>query len=241
MAEYPPPSSPGYISSFDVLFRLHPHATIHGIDLSPIQPPKHPSNFHPLIDDIEDTWSFPPSHFDFIFSRHLGQSIINWEKYLTQMFHHCTPGGWVELSEHIHDLRSEDNAYHDGLSLWRYMDLLKTALRITGRDPDVALKLGRMLRKVGFKDVKVTMLKLPWGMWGSDKRMKELGQWSLLALENWAMEGFGMALFTRALGMGEREARQACVDAEKDIWDPKVHVYLLHFIVTARKPREGEK
>lgn len=65
----------------------YPSAEVFGCDLSPIQPDWVPPNVKFLVDDIEDSWTWPDNHFDLIFSRLLvSGSIIDKKKYFTQAF-----------------------------------------------------------------------------------------------------------------------------------------------------------
>jgi cyclopropane fatty-acyl-phospholipid synthase-like methyltransferase len=66
---------------------LYPEAKVIGVDLSPIQPEWVPTNVKFEIDDIEDNWTWPPDHFDVIYSRFmLSGSISNIRKYFQQAF-----------------------------------------------------------------------------------------------------------------------------------------------------------
>lgn len=63
----------------------HPESEVLGVDLSPIQPSFVPPNCAFQIDDVEEHWTF--SHkFDFIYSRMMTGSFINWPQFLKQSF-----------------------------------------------------------------------------------------------------------------------------------------------------------
>lgn len=65
----------------------YPAAEVIGCDLSPIQPDWVPPNVKFLVDDAEDTWTWPDDHFDLIFTRLLvSGSIMDKKKYFTQAF-----------------------------------------------------------------------------------------------------------------------------------------------------------
>jgi hypothetical protein len=68
------------------------------------------------------------------------------------------------------------------------------------------------------------MYKLPLGLWAADRKMKEIGAYLLLNAES-AYDAFGMALFTRELGMTVEEAREIVTGAEKDSRNKKIHAY----------------
>lgn len=73
-------------------------------------------------------------------------------------------------------------------------------------------------------------------MMTAEPKLKELGQWSLLSLSTRALDAYAMALFTRHFGMPAEEVKELCDAAEREVWNKKVHVYQLHYVVTARKP-----
>jgi len=65
----------------------YPKAIVTGVDLSPIQPSLSPPNTKWEIDDIEDDWTWPPNHFDLIYSQFmLSGSIADFPKYFRQAF-----------------------------------------------------------------------------------------------------------------------------------------------------------
>ncbi len=64
-----------------------PEAQVTGVDLSPIQPTLVPPNVRFEIDDVEDVWTWPPDHFDLIFSSlMLSGSVSNFPNYFRQAF-----------------------------------------------------------------------------------------------------------------------------------------------------------
>lgn len=75
----------------------HPGSRVIGVDLAPIQPSWTYNNVSFEVDDLERDWTYRPDFFNFIHSRMVGTSIKDWARYTKQMFHHCAPGGWVEL------------------------------------------------------------------------------------------------------------------------------------------------
>ena len=55
----------------------YPSASVIGIDLSPIQPAWIPPNLKFIVDDLEDEWTYPPNHFDYVHIRHTLHSVRN--------------------------------------------------------------------------------------------------------------------------------------------------------------------
>jgi len=69
-------------------------------------------------------------------------------------------------------------------------------------------------------------MKLPMGTWPAEKKQKEIGAFALLAAEQ-ALEGFGMALFTRTLGMEAREAMELIEGAKKESRSRRIHSHVI--------------
>ncbi|CUS10320.1 unnamed protein product [Tuber aestivum] len=203
--------------------RHFPHAHVIGTDLSPIQPTMVLPNCRFEVDDAELGWTWPPNHFDFIHSRLLGQSIKNWERFLEQIFHHLKPGGYIELIEHLMDVRSDDGSYPPGCALRVYMHNLNLSLEQMGV-PNIATRLKEFVIKAGFVEVREEVRNMPWGPWPKDPRMKEIGYWALLNSDT-SFEAYGLALFTRVLGMTGEEARELCTRAQRDLKNKHIHVY----------------
>jgi len=68
--------------------------------------------------------------------------------------------------------------------------------------------------------------KLPVGTWPADKKQKDIGAFALLAMEH-AFESFGMALFTRTLGMEALESMGLIEGAKKESYSKKIHSYAI--------------
>jgi hypothetical protein len=65
----------------------NPESEIIGTDLSPIQPSYVPSNIKFEIDDVDDDWTFPEDHFDYIHERLLiSGSIKDHQRFFHQAF-----------------------------------------------------------------------------------------------------------------------------------------------------------
>ena len=72
-------------------------------------------------------------------------------------------------------------------------------------------------------------VKVPLGTWPADKKQKDLGAFMLLTTEH-AFEAFGMALFTRTLGMGAPEAKELIAEAKKESRSKKIHSYTIQYV-----------
>lgn len=87
------------------------------------------------------------------------------------------PGGWVELVEHEATVSSDDGTYHNGTALYKWFVEYRDGLNKLGHDWELPLKLKSMVESHGgFTEIKEVTLKLPWGGWCKDKKLKEIGR-----------------------------------------------------------------
>jgi len=84
--------------------------------------------------------------------------------------------------------------------------------------------LDKIILDAGFDKVNHEEIKLPIGTWPADKKQKDIGAFALLAIEH-AFEAFGMALFTRTLGMEASEAKELIEGADRESRSKKIHSY----------------
>jgi hypothetical protein len=64
----------------------NPSAEVVGVDLSPIQPSFVPPNCRFEVDDINQDWTYPNDHFDFVHVRALIGCIPDWTKLYEKAF-----------------------------------------------------------------------------------------------------------------------------------------------------------
>ena len=72
-------------------------------------------------------------------------------------------------------------------------------------------------------------MKLPLGTWAADKKQKDIGAFALLAVEH-GYESFGMAFFTRILGMEVPEAKELIAGAKKESRSKRIHSYAIQYV-----------
>jgi SAM-dependent methyltransferase len=199
----------------------YPEAQVIGVDLSPIQPLWVPSNCSFEVDDITHPWTWP-FKFDYIHSRNMLVAIKDWRGYLSQAFNNLRPGGILQLTEQPIHFFTDDNSIGSDSYLQQWMENFDKATEMAGV-PDVLPKLDGLAKEVGF-EVRLVRKKTPVGSWPKEKRLKELGRWTLAVVES-GMEAYAMALFTRVLGMDAGKAKEICTGAFMDLKDRKVHTY----------------
>ncbi|RPB10755.1 S-adenosyl-L-methionine-dependent methyltransferase [Morchella conica CCBAS932] len=215
----------------------YPSANVIGTDLSPIQPSWVPPNAEFQIEDAESKWTWS-SKFDFIHLRTLNGSITDWRRLLEQSFEHTAPGGYCEVDEYEIAMFSDDGSLAPNNPMKRWNELFSEGVAKFGKAVDVP-GLGRMMAEVGFEGVHTELYKVPMGTWAKDKKQKELGGFYQLNAES-GFEAYGMALFTRVLGMPAEEAEAVVKAAEREVKNRKVHSYVKRWVFYGRKPEEED-
>ncbi|KAI4192420.1 MAG: hypothetical protein LQ350_008656, partial [Teloschistes chrysophthalmus] len=203
----------------------HPTATIHGIDLSPIQPRWSPPNIRYQIDDLESPWTFPPNHFSLIHTRIMLGSLRNWPLFFSQSFRHLQPGGWIECQELDVWLRTDDGSLPEGSAIGAWCRNQEEAagkvgmsLRCTGDG------MAGQMREAGFVDVTIREFKLPIGQWPKEKNLKEAGAFGLVAMLG-GIEGLTMAFWTRFLGWKAEDVEAELVKVKREFQTKAYHGY----------------
>ncbi|PUU78206.1 S-adenosyl-L-methionine-dependent methyltransferase [Tuber borchii] len=202
----------------------YPSSQVIGTDLSPIQPSWVPPNVSFQIDDAESDWTFAGDSFDLIHIRHLNGGIKNWGKLIKQSFDPLKPGGWLDVAEYECRLRCDDGTLPVDSSLHRYYDLVNEAADKLGQEFKVAASLDSFILDAGFDKMSHEEMKISIGTWPADKKQKDMGAVMLLAIEH-GFESFGMAFFTRILGMEVPEAKELIAGAKKESRSKKIHSY----------------
>ncbi|KAF8544004.1 S-adenosyl-L-methionine-dependent methyltransferase [Trichophaea hybrida] len=209
-------------------------AEVIGTDLSPIQPKWVPPNCRFEVDDAEQKWTHKSDSFDFIHSRCLGQAITDWPTMMSEMYRCTKPGGYVELSEGGGIMFSDDGTGENGAK--RYLEFLEEAMVKSGRPSSILPEhLKGYLEGAGFVDIKIKSIKQPWGPWAKNTHLKYVGAMILAASES-GVSAYGMAAFTRILGMSIQEAERVCDEALKAVKNKNNHMYSYYHIAYGRKP-----
>ncbi|KAM0272517.1 hypothetical protein ACHAQH_008699, partial [Verticillium albo-atrum] len=214
-----------------------PEAEVIGVDLSPIQPSFVPPNVRFELDDLEKEWTWAHK-FDFIFCRSLAGSFPNWESIFQKAYDQLEPGGYFEIQDGTFPVGTDDNTLPKDSALVRWCNLLVQAGANLGRPVDQVYNYSTIMRKVGFVDCVDRDFKWPTNTWPKDKRYKEMGMWSLAALDG-GLEGLSMALFTRGLNWTMEETLAFCIDVRKEMRNPRIHAYWPIHVSYGRKPESA--
>lgn len=118
-----------------------------------------PTSFE--VDDLEKDWTWPENYFDFVHARHLEDGIKDHERLIKQMFKHVRPGGYAEISEIEHKIRSDDGTY-EGSGIQKWTDLFLDSCAKAGQVFPDGEYTKKVMEKAGFVDVKVHTFVLPY-------------------------------------------------------------------------------
>lgn len=84
--------------------------------------------------------------------------------------------------------------------------------------------------EAGFSNVVEKLFKVPIGGWPADKKLREIGQWTLLGIDT-GLEGYLLAILTRVFGvrMPQLDLFWFEDDANKLKWNTtETHVFIAH-------------
>ncbi|TGZ80745.1 S-adenosyl-L-methionine-dependent methyltransferase [Ascodesmis nigricans] len=215
----------------------HPGSKVVGIDLAPIQPDWVAPNVYFELDDLEKEWTFAENHFDYIHSRNVGAGIRNWERYLRQMYKHCKPGGYVEVSEHCYnDLDCDDGSMPDDSPFLLYIRTMGQSLEKMGMNPNLDLSgYKRLLADAGFVDIEAHTFKCPVGSWPREKKQQRLGA-ILREISRTGFEAYGKAVMTNYGGLTEEKATEMINECVELVEKGTQHMYIQQWYLVARKP-----
>ncbi|KAK1763387.1 S-adenosyl-L-methionine-dependent methyltransferase [Phialemonium atrogriseum] len=220
-----------------------PGAEVTGTDISPIQPSWVPPNLKFEIDDCTQPWSFEDNSFDYVHLRFLLGSVDSWDELFEQAYRVCKPGGWVESLESSPRIESDDGTVTEETAINEWGKFFIEGGKKLGRpftvvDDDLQKKA---VEKAGFTNVNtwdfkecITCLPAPLGGWPKDQRMKEIGRFVQVALEQ-DPEGYVLYVAS-ALGWTKSEVSVYCVQLRKEIRSGKYHPFYRLRAVWAQKP-----
>lgn len=125
---------------------------------------------------------------------------------------HVAPGGYIEQSETIPELRSDDGSVTPGDILERCYELAIEASQKFGKNMMVAPLIKDMLEEAGFVDVVQKSYKWPVGEWPVDRRLKEIGRWNM---KHWVegLDAWTLRLLTQHCGVSQPSMPISSVDS----------------------------
>ncbi|KAK3326204.1 S-adenosyl-L-methionine-dependent methyltransferase [Apodospora peruviana] len=210
----------------------HVDTQVLGVDLSPIQPSFVPPNVQFQIDDVEDDWTFSRP-FDYIHSRAMNGSIVDWGVYCRRAYDSLKPGGWFEIQEF--GLVACDDGTMDGTALEKTLDVLTKGGAALNHPFIDVWKMKPFLEGVGFVNISERHYHWPSNTWPKDKKLKELGIWNNNNLSQ-GLEGFLLAVGTRGLGWKPEEVMVLAAKGKAELNDRKIHAYWPINVIYGQKP-----
>jgi len=215
-----------------------PSAEVLGVDLMPIQPTLVPPNVKFVIDDVEEDFPISPP-YDFIHCRYMAYAIKDWKRLVQQIYDNTAPGGYAEFLDYDMTHHCEDGS-NQGTYVKRWNERLwQTGYKI-GRDPCPGLIVEDLAREAGFTNLVHKIYKMPIGPWPSNKRLKAIGAYHLMALLQ-GCEGFSLRLYIQILGWSHEEVQVLLARVRKDLNDRSIHAYMQIHVVYGQKPEASKE
>ncbi|ENH64805.1 hypothetical protein FOC1_g10005570 [Fusarium oxysporum f. sp. cubense race 1] len=213
-----------------------PGAKVVGTDISPIQPSWVPPNLEFHIDDCTQPWTFAPDSIDFVHMRYLFGSIKDWSALFKEAFRTCRPGGWVESHEASAMMESDDGTVTDTSAMHEWGRFFIEGGKKMGQpctiiEDDLQQKC---MREAGFEDIQVADYKIAIGGWPKDKKMREIGQYVLAALEQ-DFEGYVLYMASQLLGWSMQEVKVYCAQLRRELRSTANHPFFRYRAVYGRK------
>ncbi|KAJ9134150.1 methyltransferase [Pleurostoma richardsiae] len=214
-----------------------PGTEVIGTDISPIQPNWVPPNVKFEIEDCTQEWTFKDDSVDYVHLRYLYGSIPDWDALFREAYRVCKPGGWVESYEASARMECDDGTVGDKSAINEWGKFFIEGGRKLGRtftiiDDDLQEK---GIRTAGFTDIQKWDFKAPIGAWPKDPKLKEVGQYAQLALEQ-DYEGYVLFMANLVAGWTRQEVTVYCAQLRREIRSTKNHPFYRQRVVWARKP-----
>uniref|UniRef100_A0A0D2YAY8 Methyltransferase type 11 domain-containing protein n=1 Tax=Fusarium oxysporum (strain Fo5176) TaxID=660025 RepID=A0A0D2YAY8_FUSOF len=200
-------------------------------------------------------WTFAPDSIDFVHMRYLFGSIKDWSALFKEAFRTCRPGGWVESHEASAMMESDDGTVTDTSAMHEWGRFFIEGGKKMGQpctiiEDDLQQKC---MREAGFEDIQVADykvrvyfdihdqglaadLQIAIGGWPKDKKMREIGQYVLAALEQ-DFEGYVLYMASQLLGWSMQEVKVYCAQLRRELRSTANHPFFRYRAVYGRKPQ----
>ncbi|OCL12117.1 hypothetical protein AOQ84DRAFT_285851, partial [Glonium stellatum] len=144
------------------------------------------------------------------------------------------PRGFTEFQDLDSRHYSEDASIPAGNKMAEFLDHVAEACEAMGRTANVGPRLKGWMEEAGFANVREVVVRLPFGMWPREKRMKQIGALNYLQFEE-GMEAFSLGLFTRVLGWSVERVQLYLVDVRKDMRNKDMHMLFNYYVVWGQR------
>jgi hypothetical protein len=119
---------------------------------------------------------------------------------------------------------SDDGTLEEGSPIQAWGKNFFEASEKFGTSTTAAKDLKSMMEKAGFVDVEEHILKLPVGPWPKDRRLKKVGLFESVNMQE-GLEALTIKAFTKALGWSAEQVQVFMMDVRKQVRDRNVHSY----------------
>lgn len=203
----------------------YPAATVHGTDLSPIQPGYVPPNLLFEIADADEEWTYR-TMFDLVHSRVMNDtSLKDWPHFYQEAFKVLKPGGWVESQEFSYKRYSDDNTIPADSVVTRWEDLWTEGINKLGLkghcDPNLVV---RQMQDAGFINITRLNFKMPIGPWAKDPTLREAGLFGKANLLS-GFYGLSVKVFTQLLDWSVEELEVLLAQCRRELNRKGIHGY----------------
>ena len=115
---------------------------------------------------------------------------------------HIAPGGYIEHSEPVPQLTSDDGSIDSEDILHRCYELAIEVSQKFGKNMMVAPLIKNMIREAGFVNIVEKQYKWPVGEWPVDRKLKDIGRWNM---KHWfeGLDAWTLRLLTQHCGVSE--------------------------------------
>jgi hypothetical protein len=143
---------------------------------------------------------------------------------IQRSYQYLEPGGWMESQELYPTTYCDDGTMPNDHALCEWTRTQDEAAMKLGRPMRIANKMKKWYKDAGFVDVHEEVFKMPINHWPRDPQYKMLGTfWGKMLVEG--LQGFSLAMFTRAFGWTKDEIEVYLVKVRTAIMDSRVHAY----------------
>ncbi|RAO64542.1 uncharacterized protein BHQ10_000554 [Talaromyces amestolkiae] len=208
--------------------------TLVGNDLSAIQPQWTPPNCSFEIDDFEADWPFARP-FDYIHGRELAGSVKDFDRLFTQAYANLKSGGFLEMQSFRIEIFADDDSLDKAVYTKQWVEFLQDAAIKHGKPMANMDEWPDKMKKAGFEDVTMHIVKVPMNPWPKDPKQKAIGRYMQYEQEQ-AAPGYTNALLSRILGWSKEEIDVLLAHVISELRDRSIHQYAKAYLIYGRKP-----
>jgi len=185
-----------------------------------------PPNCVFVLDDAAKDWTYEDNTFDYIHIRCLLGCIKDWVKLYRECMRCLKPGGWLEHSDFSVQIMSDDGSLPPNSAWAEWRSVFTAAGEKMGMTFDITddNKFVKWMEEAGFTDVQSSLIKIPLGNWPADPRLKEVGIFARMAIEQ-GLEGFALYICTNVLGWKYDEVQVLCAKVKAALRNRSYHAY----------------